>query len=79
MKTLRIRSIEIENVARIEDIKLSFGDGLNLICGPNGIGKTTILDCIAHAFSHTPWDLLRKRVGQTKDITLQGQQAMEKR
>ncbi len=47
---MQINDINIQGVAGIKQLELKFNSGLNLICGTNGIGKTTILDCIATAF-----------------------------
>lgn len=51
---LRISEIEIKNIGAIQDLKLSFDSNFNIICGKNGIGKTTILDCLAQSFSNKP-------------------------
>lgn len=48
--TMKIKSIEIEGIGGIKELSLKFNDGVNLICGANGIGKTTILEAISHAF-----------------------------
>lgn len=48
---LKVDGIHIKNIGGIHDLQLSFNRGLNLICGINGVGKTTILECIAHSFS----------------------------
>lgn len=48
---LRVKFIEIKNVNGIEELSLKFNNGINIICGENGIGKTTILDCIASSFN----------------------------
>jgi predicted ATP-dependent endonuclease of OLD family len=52
--------MKICDIGGIKDLELSFNSRLNLICGMNGVGKTTILECIAHAFSHTPSGKLKK-------------------
>ncbi|MCV0352878.1 MAG: AAA family ATPase [Nitratireductor sp.] len=51
--TLRIKSLEISDIGPFPDLKLYFKDshGINLICGDNGVGKTTILEAITAAFS----------------------------
>ncbi|MED1789220.1 AAA family ATPase [Brevibacillus laterosporus] len=49
----RVKNIHIENINGIRDLKLNFSDGINLISGPNGIGKSTILNCILASFSKT--------------------------
>lgn len=48
---MRIMSLSISGVGGIRELTLSFNSGFNAICGPNGIGKTTILKIIANAFS----------------------------
>jgi predicted ATP-binding protein involved in virulence len=47
---MRIESLEIQGVGGIKELSLNFNDGLNVICGANGIGKTTILNCINDFF-----------------------------
>lgn len=34
-----------------DQLNLDFNPGFNFICGSNGVGKTTILDCIASSFN----------------------------
>jgi len=48
---LKINSIKIENIGIIKSLKLDFNQGFNIICGANGVGKTTILDCLAQSFT----------------------------
>ncbi|CCX60293.1 putative uncharacterized protein [Blautia hydrogenotrophica CAG:147] len=48
---MKIESLVVNGIGGIHHLELSFGDGLNVICGANGIGKTTILDIISDAFS----------------------------
>ena len=43
---LRVKNISIENVNGIRSLELSLNDGINIICGPNGIGKSTIVESI---------------------------------
>lgn len=44
-----IRSVRVTNWKGHEELRLSFGEGLNFLVGPNGIGKTSILDAICFA------------------------------
>lgn len=46
----------------IDDIDISFSPGFNFICGPNGVGKTTILECVAHSFSANSTEILKRNV-----------------
>jgi recombinational DNA repair ATPase RecF len=48
---LKTKQIIISGIGPIKDLKLDFNDHFNIICGQNGIGKTTILDCLAQSFS----------------------------
>ena len=48
---MKLRKLNINGVGGIKNLELSFRDNVNVICGANGIGKTTILDIIADAFS----------------------------
>lgn len=48
-----LHNIHITNWKGREEIELSFGKGVNFITGPNGIGKTSILDAICYAFLGT--------------------------
>ena len=48
-----LRNIHITNWKGHEEIELSFGKGVNFITGPNGTGKTSILDAISYAFLGT--------------------------
>lgn len=48
---VKINEIKIDNIGPIQELKLVFDSHFNIICGQNGIGKTTILDCLAQSFS----------------------------
>lgn len=62
---IKVKSLSIENIGPIKDIQLFFDDHFNIICGQNGIGKTTILDCIAQSFSVNQISL-KKTAGSVK-------------
>jgi len=47
---LKIKKIEIIGIGPIKNLNLIFNNHFNIICGKNGIGKTTILDCLAQSF-----------------------------
>ena len=47
---LRINNIKITGEGPIKNLELAFDNHFNIICGQNGIGKTTILDCLAQSF-----------------------------
>lgn len=62
---MKINKLVIEGVGGIENLTLSFNPQMNLICGPNGIGKTTILESIAHVFSNGQTSILKRNVRAT--------------
>lgn len=49
---LKINHIKIAGIGPIKKLELSFDNHFNIICGQNGIGKTTILDCLAQSFGN---------------------------
>lgn len=59
---MKVNKIKIDGVGGIKSIDLSFNDKMNLFCGPNGIGKTTILESIAHIFSSGSTNILKRNV-----------------
>ncbi|MBS0861928.1 AAA family ATPase [Providencia rettgeri] len=48
---MKVKNIKIKDVGGVKSADLHFDPRMNIICGYNGVGKTTILECIAHAFS----------------------------
>ncbi|KQY17442.1 hypothetical protein ASE23_01935 [Rhizobium sp. Root73] len=61
MKTLEVRRLTLRDVGRFEKFDITFSDGLNIICGTNGVGKTTILDAVAASFILNTYVGLRGR------------------
>ncbi|MGR7949780.1 AAA family ATPase [Alcaligenes sp. RM2] len=61
---MKIQTIEINDVAGITQLNLTFDERMNILCGPNGIGKTTILECCAHSFSLGATSVLKSRVSK---------------
>lgn len=63
---MKIEKISINGIGGIKQLDIPFHDGLNLICGTNGVGKTTILECVAHGFTHQiSTDILKKNANST--------------
>lgn len=63
---MRINKIKIEGVGGIKFLDLSFNNRMNLLCGPNGVGKTTILESIAHIFSQGSTNILKRNVASAE-------------
>lgn len=55
-----VKSINIENIAGITKLDLNFNTRMNIVCGENGIRKTTILECVAHTFSASYTNILKR-------------------
>lgn len=55
-----IKRIDIEGVGGIEALTLSLDPKMNIICGPNGIGKTTVLEAVAHSLSTGETNVLKR-------------------
>jgi predicted ATP-binding protein involved in virulence len=65
---MKVKNIKIEGVGGIENLTLDLNDNMNLICGPNGIGKTTLLEVISHVFFNGYTQILKRNVGAKKSI-----------
>lgn len=63
---MKIEKICINGVGGIKHLELNFNKGMNIICGTNGIGKTTILECISHLFIQTSTSQLKRNVSSVK-------------
>lgn len=48
---MKVEKIKIRDIGGIKSVDLTFNPKMNVICGYNGVGKTTILECISHSFS----------------------------
>jgi energy-coupling factor transporter ATP-binding protein EcfA2 len=59
---MHVKQIAITNIGGIGDLLIRFDDQMNVICGPNGIGKTTILESVAQAFAGMQTTMLKRRV-----------------
>ena len=49
---MKIKEIDINGLGCIHNLHLEFNDNMNIICGPNGIGKTTIVESVASMFMY---------------------------
>lgn len=63
---MKIKSLVVDGIGGIRHLELQFIDSMNVICGANGIGKTTILDIVSDAFSsNIPSKLKRNALCET--------------
>lgn len=72
---MKIEKMTINNICGIKHLDLTFNEGLNLICGENGVGKTTILKSISYYFIDGNKSYIKKHYGTEKgsvDLYLTG-------
>src|SRR5919199_1404375 len=51
-----ITCLDLENIKSYRRLTIPFTTGLNAVCGSNGSGKTTVLECIGYAlFDYLPY------------------------
>ncbi|WP_261841747.1 AAA family ATPase [Aliamphritea ceti] len=65
---MKIKSINVIGVGGVENLHVNFNDNMNFICGPNGIGKTTLLECVAHTFSMFSTNILKRNVSSDTGV-----------
>lgn len=49
---MKIKEIDIKGVGCIRELHLDFNDHMNILCGPNSIGKTTVIESVATMFNN---------------------------
>ena len=55
-----LQSLHVKNIALIDDIEIDFTDGLNILTGETGAGKSIIIDSVNFALgSRMPKDIVR--------------------
>lgn len=59
---MKVSALEIKAVAGIARLAVTFDPRMNIVCGPNGVGKTTLLESIAHCFGRGPSNVLKTSV-----------------
>lgn len=64
--SMKIEKMTIRDICGIRLMTIHFNKGLNLICGENGIGKTTILKAISYQFLYGQDSFIKKRYGTEK-------------
>lgn len=64
---MKIQELTLIDIGGIKSANIRFNEKMNIICGANGIGKTTILNSLTHAFiSSDSLSKLKKRVNATE-------------
>ena len=55
-----LQSIHVRNIALIDDVEIDLTDGLNILTGETGAGKSIIIDSVNFALgSRMPMDIVR--------------------
>ena len=49
---MKIKDIDIKGVGGIKNLHINFNDSMNILCGPNSIGKTTVIESVATMFMY---------------------------
>lgn len=65
---MKIIELNLSGVGGIYNLPISFGARMNIICGPNGIGKSTILEAIVHSIGNSWGSKLKKHVLVDKGV-----------
>lgn len=63
---MKLVSINIDGVAGVHNLSITFDPQMNILCGPNGIGKTTVLESIAHCFANGETNVLKRNLKSPK-------------
>ena len=63
MKRITIEELHLRNFRGARDVKVSFTDGTNVVCGDNGTGKSTLMDAFL-------WLLFGKDAEERKDCEI---------
>ncbi|RYX87751.1 recombinase RecF [bacterium] len=73
---VKIKKVKILGIGPILDLEIEFNDHFNIICGQNGVGKTTILDCLSQSFAGSSSSLKKtaalERGSWTVDVLING-------
>ncbi len=69
---MKIDSIQIDGLFNKHDIRLSIADNALVLVGPNGLGKSTVLN-IVHYTLTKQWDLLQNLPFQSVSIGINGE------
>ena len=53
--TLRLKSLKLRNFKGIAELELALDESLTLLAGVNGVGKTSVIQALVAAVTHTWW------------------------
>jgi predicted ATP-dependent endonuclease of OLD family len=77
---MQMVDLHLSGIGGIDALDLQFGRGVNILCGPNGIGKTTIIEAIAHCFvANGTTTLKRNALAEIGSVTASVMMGEEKR
>lgn len=63
VENVKLKSIELQNVGGVQYLNLeNIHPHMNIICGENGVGKTTLIDSISHIFTAYHSRVLKKNI-----------------
>lgn len=62
---MKVKTIEIKCIGCINHLSIKFNNSVNVLCGPNAVGKTTILESIASMFLYGH-PTVKKKAGSEK-------------
>lgn len=65
---MKVTELTLKEIAGIKSANIRFDDQMNIICGPNGIGKTTIINLLSHCFLNGfNYSKVKKRISSNQD------------
>lgn len=65
---MKLKKLDLKNIGNISDLSLTFNEHMNVICGTNGIGKTTILKAVKSLFLFSDSDLKKKYQAESGNV-----------
>lgn len=65
---MKVTELTLKEIAGIKFANIKFDNNMNIICGPNGIGKTTIINSLSHCFlDGFSYSKVRRRIASNQD------------
>lgn len=65
---MKVTELILKEIAGIKYANIKFDNNMNIICGPNGIGKTTIINSLSHCFlDGFGYSKVRRRIASNQD------------